>query len=113
MSAVHVTVWDEASADAPAVVLVHGTMTWGTACFEAQRPLARHYRLLAVDRRGFGESPDIDQIRPISTTATTRWTLLTSSSCSGTEPIWWDTATEVSWPCLPQGSARRPSARSR
>ena len=41
------------------MVLVHGTMTWGTACFEAQRPLARHYRLLVMDRRGFGESPDI------------------------------------------------------
>jgi pimeloyl-ACP methyl ester carboxylesterase len=61
MTAVHVTVWDEAGGGAPAVVLVHGTMTWGTACFEAQRPLARHYRLLVMDRRGFGESPDIDR----------------------------------------------------
>jgi pimeloyl-ACP methyl ester carboxylesterase len=59
MTAVHVTVWDETRTGAPAVVLVHGTMTWGTACFETQRPLARHYRLLVMDRRGFGESPDI------------------------------------------------------
>jgi pimeloyl-ACP methyl ester carboxylesterase len=43
------------------MVLVHGTMTWGTACFEARWPLARHYRLLVMDRRGFGESPDIDR----------------------------------------------------
>jgi pimeloyl-ACP methyl ester carboxylesterase len=61
MTAVHVTIWDDAGADAPSVVLVHGTMTWGTACFEAQRTLARHYRLLVMDRRGFGESPDIDR----------------------------------------------------
>src|SRR5215213_102042 len=61
MTVVHATVWDEVGAGAPAVVLVHGTMTWGTACFEAQRPLAGHYRLLVMDRRGFGESPDIDR----------------------------------------------------
>jgi len=61
MTAVHVTIWDDAGADAPSVLLVHGTMTWGTACFEAQRTLARHYRLLVMDRRGFGESPDIDR----------------------------------------------------
>ena len=61
MTAVHLTVWDETRAGADAVLLVHGPMTWGTACFEAQRPLARHYRLLVMDRRGFGESPDIDR----------------------------------------------------
>jgi pimeloyl-ACP methyl ester carboxylesterase len=56
-----VTIWDEAGAGAPAVVLLHSTMTWGTACFGAQRPLARRYRLLVMDRRGFGESPDADR----------------------------------------------------
>jgi pimeloyl-ACP methyl ester carboxylesterase len=61
MTAVHLTVWDGTRAGADAVLLVHGPMTWGTACFEAQRPLARHYRLLVMDRRGFGESPDIDR----------------------------------------------------
>jgi pimeloyl-ACP methyl ester carboxylesterase len=61
MTALHVTIWGDAGADAPSVVLVHGTMTWGTACFEAQHTLARYYRLLVMDRRGFGESPDIDQ----------------------------------------------------
>ena len=58
---VHVTVWDEADEDAPTVVMVHGTMTWGTASFEAQRPLADRYRLLVMDRRGFGGSPDINR----------------------------------------------------
>src|ERR671932_155375 len=58
---VHVTVWDEAGVGAPTVVLVHGTMTWGTDAFEAQRPLAERYRLLVTDRRGFGGSPDIDR----------------------------------------------------
>ncbi len=57
---VHVTVWDEAGTGAPSVVLVHGTMTWGAACFERQRSLAAGYRLLVVDRRGYGASPDID-----------------------------------------------------
>ncbi len=57
---VHVTVWEEAGKDTPAVVLVHGSMTWGAACFESQRSLAAGYRLLVVDRRGYGSSPDID-----------------------------------------------------
>jgi pimeloyl-ACP methyl ester carboxylesterase len=61
MTAVHLTVWDETRAGADTVLLVHGTMTWGAACFQAQRPLARHYRLLVMDRRGFGDSPDIDR----------------------------------------------------
>jgi pimeloyl-ACP methyl ester carboxylesterase len=58
---VHVTVWDEAGEGAPTVVMVHGTMTLGTASFEAQRPLAERYRLLVMDRPGSGGSPDIDR----------------------------------------------------
>ncbi|MFG2206535.1 alpha/beta fold hydrolase [Streptomyces sp. NPDC048638] len=53
----HVTVWDEATPGAPRAVLVHGTMSWGTRCFAAQRPLAASFRLELVDRRGFGDSP--------------------------------------------------------
>jgi pimeloyl-ACP methyl ester carboxylesterase len=49
----HVTVW---GAGAPAV-LVHGSFGWGTETWREQRPLADDYRLLLVDRRGFGESP--------------------------------------------------------
>ncbi|MFE0190172.1 alpha/beta fold hydrolase [Streptomyces sp. NPDC058989] len=58
---VHVTVWDEALPGAPRVVLVHGTMSWGTECFAGQRPLAGMFRLEVVDRRGFGDSPDIER----------------------------------------------------
>jgi len=60
--AVHVTVWDEGGGRGP-VVLVHGTMTWGTDVFgfAAQRPLAQRHRLLVVDRRGYGASPDVDR----------------------------------------------------
>jgi pimeloyl-ACP methyl ester carboxylesterase len=53
---VHVTVWGEANTGTPPVVLVHGTMTWGTDehfGFAAQRPLADHYRLIVMDRRGY------------------------------------------------------------
>src|SRR5215831_6099511 len=55
---VHVTVWGEPSA--PPAVLVHGTFSWATRAFEHQRPLARRWRLLLPDRRGFGASPDLD-----------------------------------------------------
>ncbi len=61
MSVVHVTVWDEAGAGAPTAVLIHGTMTWGAAAFERQRLLAGFCRLVVVDRRGYGSSPDIDR----------------------------------------------------
>jgi pimeloyl-ACP methyl ester carboxylesterase len=38
-------------------------MTWGTDehfGFAAQRPLADHYRLMIMDRRGYGASPDLE-----------------------------------------------------
>src|SRR5439155_4654205 len=57
----HVTVWDEAPLGAPRALLVHGTMAWGTECFAGQRPLATAFRLELVDRRGFGDSPDIER----------------------------------------------------
>lgn len=47
-------------AGAPAV-FVHNIFTWGsdeTYGFAAQRPLADRHRLLLVDRRGYGDSPD-------------------------------------------------------
>lgn len=52
-SGVHVTVWGEGE---PAV-LVHGSFGWGEETWREQRPLAADYRLLLVDRRGFGASP--------------------------------------------------------
>jgi pimeloyl-ACP methyl ester carboxylesterase len=50
---VNVTVWGEGE---PAV-FVHGSFGWGEETWQAQRPLAEHYRLLLIDRRGFGASP--------------------------------------------------------
>ncbi|MFF4814379.1 alpha/beta fold hydrolase [Kitasatospora sp. NPDC001309] len=69
MAAVHVTVWDDrvggdrpsgAPGDAPAV-FVHTIFTWGSDPaygFAGQRPLAVGRRLLLMDRRGYGDSPD-------------------------------------------------------
>jgi pimeloyl-ACP methyl ester carboxylesterase len=51
--ALNVTVWGEGE---PAV-FVHGSFGWGEETWRAQRPLAAQYRLLLVDRRGFGGSP--------------------------------------------------------
>ncbi|MFZ4137917.1 alpha/beta fold hydrolase [Streptomyces koyangensis] len=64
---VHATVWDDrpdSTANEPRwpVVLVHGILTWGDDPrygFAAQRPLAARRRLLLMDRRGYGRSPDI------------------------------------------------------
>jgi pimeloyl-ACP methyl ester carboxylesterase len=50
---VNVTVWG----DGEPAVFVHGSFGWGEETFREQRPLAEHYRLLLVDRRGFGASP--------------------------------------------------------
>src|SRR5215207_9318626 len=50
----NVTVWGEGE---PAV-FVHGSFGWGEETWQAQRPLAdSSYRLLLVDRRGFGATP--------------------------------------------------------
>lgn len=50
---VHVTVWGEGEQ----AVFVHGSFGWGEETWREQRPLAEHYRLLLIDRRGFGASP--------------------------------------------------------
>ncbi|POX42645.1 alpha/beta hydrolase [Streptomyces sp. Ru73] len=58
----HVTVWGDGGAGRAPVVFVHGILTWGDDeryGFAAQRPLADRYRLLVMDRRGYGRSPDI------------------------------------------------------
>jgi pimeloyl-ACP methyl ester carboxylesterase len=42
------------------VVLVHGSLAIGAEEWQAQRPLAEGgYRLLVLDRRGYGRSPTI------------------------------------------------------
>lgn len=52
-SGVHVTVWGEGEL----AVLVHGSFGWGEETWREQRPLADDYKLLLLDRRGFGASP--------------------------------------------------------
>jgi pimeloyl-ACP methyl ester carboxylesterase len=49
----NVTVWG----DGEPVVFVHGSLGWGEETWREQRSLADSYRLLLVDRRGFGDSP--------------------------------------------------------
>ncbi|WP_221360237.1 alpha/beta fold hydrolase [Streptomyces beigongshangae] len=69
MSAVHVTVWDDRDGvggdqdqvSAAAALFVHNIFAWGsdsTYGFAGQRPLAGGRRLLLMDRRGYGDSPD-------------------------------------------------------
>ena len=41
----------------PAAVFVHGIFGWGLDTFPDQRALADRYRVIPVDRRGFGDSP--------------------------------------------------------
>ena len=53
MGDLHVTVWG----DGDPAVLVHGSFGWGEETFKEQRPLADGYKLLLVDRRGFGRTP--------------------------------------------------------
>lgn len=50
---VHVTVWGD---EGDAAVFVHGSFGWGEETWREQRPLADEYRLLLIDRRGFGGS---------------------------------------------------------
>lgn len=64
MTAAHATHWDRTTRDAPRVVLVHGIIAWGTDPvygFGNQEPLSRKYRLVVMDRRGYGQSPDTKQ----------------------------------------------------
>lgn len=57
MSDLHVRVWGEGE---PAV-LVHGSMSTGRTTWKPQEPLAGHgYQLLVPDRRGYGQSPDVE-----------------------------------------------------
>ncbi|GAA0995580.1 hypothetical protein GCM10009551_060930 [Nocardiopsis tropica] len=64
---VHVTTWqptDPSRRGATPAIFVHGVLTWGDDAaygFAAQRPLADERRLLLVDRRGYGRSPDPDR----------------------------------------------------
>ncbi|MEV5342148.1 alpha/beta hydrolase [Streptomyces sp. NPDC052676] len=64
MTTVHVTVWDETGGRGTPALFVHNIFTWGSDeayGFAAQRPLADRHRLLLMDRRGYGHSPDTDR----------------------------------------------------
>jgi cytidine deaminase len=64
MTDIHVTVWDEAGGEGTPAVFVHDILTWGSDeayGFAARAPLADRYRLLLVDRRGYGRSPGTDR----------------------------------------------------
>jgi pimeloyl-ACP methyl ester carboxylesterase len=51
-----VTTWGIGRPGRAPAVLVHGSFGWGEETWEKQRPLADMYRLVLVDRRGFGGS---------------------------------------------------------
>ncbi|MFF3490449.1 alpha/beta fold hydrolase [Streptomyces sp. NPDC002795] len=64
MAIVHVTTWGETNGNGAPAVFAHNIFTWGddeAYGFAAQRPLADCRRLLLVDRRGYGRSPDTDR----------------------------------------------------
>lgn len=45
--------------EGPAVVLVHGSVVGADRTWAAQRPLGRHWTIVAPDRPGFGDSPPL------------------------------------------------------
>jgi pimeloyl-ACP methyl ester carboxylesterase len=51
-SPLNVVVWG----DGDRAVCVHGSLSWGTFAFRAQRPLSASYSLVLPDRRGYGAS---------------------------------------------------------
>jgi len=53
MTELNLVVWGEGEP----VILVHGSMSWGTKTFAEQKPLSDKYRLILIDRRGYGASP--------------------------------------------------------
>ena len=51
----------DAYGDGPSAVFVHGIFSWGLDTFPDQRDLADAYRVLLIDRVGFGRTPRIGQ----------------------------------------------------
>lgn len=58
MSSLHV----ERLGQGPPVVLVHGSVSDGTAAWAAQQPLAERWTLLVVDRPGFGKAGSVERV---------------------------------------------------
>ena len=44
------------------VLLIHGSGSWGVDTFGAQRTLADEFRLIIMDRRGYGQSPPAESM---------------------------------------------------
>lgn len=57
MTALNAVTWGEGEP----VIFVHGSMGWGTDTFPKQRPLSDQFKLILVDRRGFGDSPPTER----------------------------------------------------
>ena len=59
---VYAEVWaDDPAGPGATAAFVHGSQSWGNdeiAGFAAQRPLAARVRMVVLDRRGYGQSPD-------------------------------------------------------
>ncbi len=53
MTELHLVVWGEGVP----VMFVHGSMSTGTETFSEQKPLSDSFRLILLDRRGYGGSP--------------------------------------------------------
>jgi pimeloyl-ACP methyl ester carboxylesterase len=62
MTDLHVVEWGKGKS----VVMVHGSFGWGEDTFGKQRPLSDRYKLLLVDRRGFGKSPPTKRVDFVS-----------------------------------------------
>lgn len=58
MTDLHLDVYGEGEA----AIFVHGMFGWGLDTFAHQRALADQYRVILVDRRGYGDSPAADQV---------------------------------------------------
>jgi pimeloyl-ACP methyl ester carboxylesterase len=52
----------EQQGEGPTVVFVHGSVLDGAMTWSAQQPLAERWRLVVVDRPGFGSSPAVDRV---------------------------------------------------
>jgi pimeloyl-ACP methyl ester carboxylesterase len=52
----------ELHGDGPPVLFVHGSVLNGAMTWSAQQPLAQRWRLVIVDRPGFGSSPPTDRV---------------------------------------------------
>lgn len=58
MTDLHLEVYGEGEA----TIFVHGMFGWGLDTFAHQSALADQYRVILVDRRGYGDSPAADQL---------------------------------------------------